>query len=127
MEAATGAPASLFVNSFLRAVVARDVEVGLSILAKSVERGVEEKVFLDLLLRKMRAVIMLRFVAGSAKRLAGDFADEDMALIEDLAKNATHTLTSKELTEFLRAYESVRVAWVPGLALELALLRISGK
>jgi hypothetical protein len=89
--------------------------------------GVEEKVFLDLLLRKMRAVMMFRFVSGSAKRLAEDFPTEDMSLIEDLAKNATHTMTSKELAEFLRAYESVRVAAVPGLALELALLRISGK
>ncbi len=127
VESATGAPDSRIVNSFLRAVVARDVETGLSTLAKAVEQGVEEKVFLDLLLRKMRAVMMFRFVAGSANRLAEDFPTEDMTLIEDLAKNATHTLTSKELAEFLRAYESVRVAKVPGLSLELVLLRISGK
>lgn len=127
VEAATGAPSNHFVNSFLRAIVDRDVEAGLSVLAKSVERGVEEKVMLDLLMRKMRAVIMFRFVTGSGKRLAEDFSTEDMVLIEDLAKNATHTITSKELAEFLRVYESVRVARVPGLSLELALLRISGK
>ncbi|OHA79995.1 MAG: DNA polymerase III, subunit gamma and tau [Candidatus Yonathbacteria bacterium RIFCSPHIGHO2_01_FULL_44_41] len=127
VEAVTGAPESRLVNNFLRAIVARDVERGLSALANAIERGVEEKVFLDLLLRKMRAVMMFRFVASSRKEMIGDFPTEDMALIEDLAKSAIQTLTSKELAELLRAYESVRVAVVPGLALELALLRIAGK
>jgi len=127
VEAATGAPSSHFVNSFLRAVVLRDVEAGLSILSKSMEARVEEKIFLDLLLRKMRAVMMFRFVPDSAKRLSEDFPVEDMRLIEELAKDAIHTLTSRELAEFLRAYEGVRVARVPGLSLELALLRIAGK
>ena len=87
----------------------------------------EEKVFLDLLLRKMRAVMMFRFVANSRKEMSENFPAEDIALIEDLAKNAIQTLTSKELAEVLKAYESVRVAVVPGLALELTLLKISGK
>lgn len=127
VEAATGAPASRLVNSFLRAVAARDVEAGLTSLKGAMDHGVEEKVFLDLLLRKMRAVLMFRFVAGSAKRLAEDFPTEDMSLIEDLAKGAMQTLTSKELAEFLRSYDAVRVAVVPGLALELTLLRLAGK
>ncbi len=127
VEIVTGAPDSRLVNSFLKSIVARDVEAGLTSLRQAMENGVEEKVFLDLLLRKMRAVMMFRFVANSRKEMALDFPAEDMALIEDLAKNAIQTLTSKELTELLRAYESVRVAVVPGLSIELALLRISGK
>lgn len=127
VEVITGAPDSRLVNAFLHAIVSRDVEAGLSALATAVERGVEEKVFLDLLLRKMRAVMMYRFVAAARKEMPADFPTEDMELIESLAKDATTSLTSRELTEVLRAYESVRVAVVPGLALELALLRISGK
>ena len=75
----------------------------------------------------MRAVMMFRFVANSRKEMANDFPAEDIALIEELSKNAIQTLTSRELAEVLKAYESVRVAVVPGLALELAILRISGK
>lgn len=127
VEAVTGAPDSRLVNSFLKAIVARDVEAGLTSLKTAMEHGVEEKVFLDLLLRKMRAVMMFRFVANSRKEMANDFPAEDMALIEDLAKTAIQTLTSKELAEVLKAYESARVAVVPGLALELTLLRIAGK
>ncbi|MCK9344516.1 MAG: DNA polymerase III subunit gamma/tau [Candidatus Pacebacteria bacterium] len=127
VEVITGAPDNRLVNAFLHAIVARDVEAGLSALATAVERGVEEKVFLDLLLRKMRAVMMYRFVAEARKAMPADFPTEDMELIESLAKDATTSLTSRELAEVLRAYESVRVAVVPGLALELALLRIAGK
>lgn len=127
VEAATGAPDSRLVNTFLCAIVARDVEAGLTALSTAMEHGVEEKVFLDLLLRKMRAVMMFRFVADSRKSMAADFPAEDMKIIEDLSKSAIQTLTSKELSEILRAYESVRVAVVPGLALELVLLRIAGK
>ena len=94
---------------------------------EATEHGVDEKVFLDLLLRKMRAVMMYRFVAEARKEMPADFPTEDMELIESLAKDATTSLTSRELAEVLRAYESVRVAVVPGLALELALLRIAGK
>lgn len=127
VEVATGAPDSRLVNSFLKAIAVRDVEAGLTALKTAMEHGVEEKVFLDLLLRKMRAVMMFRFVANSRKDMTGDFPAEDMTLIEDLSKNAIQTLTSKELAEVLKAYESVRVAVVPGLALELTLLRIAGK
>ena len=127
VEAVTGAPDSRLVNNFLSAIVARDVSAGLSTLHLALTHGVEEKVFLDLLLRKIRAVMMFRFVASSRKEIDENFSPEDMTLIEDLAKNATQTLTSKELTVVLGAYESVRVAVVPGLALELALLRISEK
>jgi len=125
VEAVTGAPESRLVNNFIRAIATRDVEGGLSALASAMGHGVEEKVFLDLLLRKVRAVMMFRFVASSRKEMTNDFSTEDMSLIEDLAKNAIQTLTSKELAELLKAYESARVAIVPGLALELALLRIA--
>ncbi len=127
VEMVTGAPDSRLVNEFLRAVALRDVSAGLLALTNAMERGVEEKIFLDLLLCKMRAVMMARFVAGADKRLKADFPTEDVALIEDFAKSAVQTLTSKELAEFLRAYEGVRVASVPGLSLELALLRIAEK
>jgi len=126
VEQATGAPDSRLVNEFLRAITTRDVSVGLSALTQAMEHGVEEKIFLDLLLRKMRAVMTMRFVAGANRRLKADFPAEDMTLIQELAKSATQTLTSKELAEFLRAYESVRQASVPGLSLELVLLKISG-
>ncbi|MBI5398455.1 DNA polymerase III subunit gamma/tau [Candidatus Woesearchaeota archaeon] len=125
VEVVTGAPDSRLVNSFLKAIVGRDVEVGLTTLRTAMDRGVEEKVFLDLLLRKMRAVMMFRFVIGSRKGMAEDFPAEDIALIEDLSKNAVQTLTSKELAEVLKAYESARVSVVPGLALELALFNIT--
>ena len=127
VEVATGAPDSRLVNTFLKAIAMRDVEAGLTALKTAMEHGVEEKVFLDLLLRKMRALMMFRFVANSRKDMTNDFPVEDMALIEDLSKSSIQTLTSKELAEVLKAYESARVAVVPGLALELALLRISGK
>lgn len=127
VQVVTGAPDSRLVNSFLRAIAGRDVEAGLSALARATERGVEEKVFLDLLLRKMRAVMMFRFLTDKREEMLSDFPAEDIELIDDLAKNATLSLTSKELAEILRAYESVRVSVVPGLALEVALLRISGK
>ena len=127
VEMVTGAPDGRTVNDFLRAVSMRDVEAGLVALERAVERGVEEKTFLDLLLRKMRAIIMARFVSASHARLEEDFSTEDLALIDELAKDAVQTLTSKELSVFLAAYDSVRVSSVPGLSLELALLRIANK
>lgn len=127
VELVTGAPDSRTVNDFLRAIATRDVEEGLLALGRATERGVEEKTFLDLILRKMRAVMMMRFVPGVEKRLAEDFPTEDLALIQELAKDAAQTLTSKELAVFLAAYDGVRVAAVPGLSLELALFRIAGK
>lgn len=127
VETVTGAPNSRLVNSFLRAVISRNVEEGLVVLKKVIEKGVNERIFLDLLIRKIRAVMMYRFVETSRKDMAHDFADEDMAIIEELAREATHTLTSRELSEFLAAYQYVRVSAVSGLALELAMLRIAGK
>ncbi len=120
-----GAPESEAINNFLRAVVDRDVAMGLMALTGAIDKGAEEKIFLDLLLRKIRAIMMLRFVPDFSKNLTDNFPPEDIIFISDLAKTATQTLTSKELSEFLQAYQGIRVSAVPGLSLEIALLRIT--
>lgn len=127
VELVTGAPGSRLVNAFLCAIGSRNIEDGLSALHAAMKQGVDEKVFLSLLIRKVRAVMMFRFVTRARKEIEQNFPEEDVEIIEDLAKNATQTITSKELAELLLTYENLRVSVIPGLPLELALFRISGK
>lgn len=126
VEATLGAPNARVVNDFLLAITERNFEKGAQALAKASEVG-DMKTFLDLVVRKVRFVLLLRFAPGMKEQVRTNSSEQDFVLLERFAKEATKTLASKELTALLGAYVDLRVASVATLPLELALMRITGE
>ncbi len=127
VEATLGAPNARTVNDFIQAVVGRDFAKGAQALAKASETVGDMKIFLDLVVRKVRFVLILRFAPAMKAEVKGNCSEEDLVLLEKLAKEAGKTLASKELVALLSAYADLRTSSVPTLPLELALLRIIGE
>ncbi len=126
VETVLGAPRAELVNAFIEAIVARDVALGVETLAKAEQAVGDMKVFLDLVVRKVRFVLLLRVLKDSSARteIKGNLSEQDFTLLEKLAKEAK-TLTSKELLVLLGVYKDLRTASVPTLPLELALMTIA--
>lgn len=127
VEATLGAPSAHLVNDFINAVVARDFAKGAKVLGEASESVGDMKIFLDLVVRKVRFVLILRFAPGMKGEVQANSSEEDFVLLEKLAKEAGKTLASKELLALLGAYADLRTASVSTLPLELALLRIIGE
>jgi len=121
-----GAPRMEIVNGVLSSLAENDTAKGLSAVAEAVGQNVDMKVFAKLILRKLRAVLLLRFAPEMKKDLTQDFTEEDMRFLEELAKSAK-PINSTVLQEFLSAYQGIAYSHIPQIPLELAIMKLTNK
>lgn len=121
--AVTGAPRAELVNDTLTAIAEKNIAGALSGLRAAGEENIEPRVFLKMLLEKMRAVLLARNAPDLKKGLSEDFSDDDFALIEKLAGERANGVNGRTLAELLTAYEQIPYAYIPELPIELALGR----
>lgn len=126
VEQILGAPSARLVNDFMMAIAERDFANGAQALALASEMVGDMKIFLDLVVRKVRFVLLLRFAPAMKGEVRDNSSERDFVFLEQLAKDAGKTLASKELLHLLGAYPDLRTAAIPTLPLELALMRIMG-
>jgi DNA polymerase-3 subunit gamma/tau len=126
VEKITGAPKNSLVNDVLAAFAEKDIDKGIGAISKAVENNVDMKVFLTLVLRKARAVLLLRFAREQQDGIKEEYTEEDFAFLKDLSGKAGANLTSQTLKELLYAYDEMRFSSIPQLPLELALIKLIG-
>lgn len=123
VEATLGTPSARLVNDYIVAIAERNFEKGAKALGQASASG-DMKVFLDLVVRKIRFMLLVRFAPNLKEEVRANSSEEDFVFLEKLAKEAIKTLSSKELLVLLSAYADLRTASIATLPLELALLRI---
>ncbi|MBI5005267.1 MAG: DNA polymerase III subunit gamma/tau [Candidatus Lloydbacteria bacterium] len=127
VEMITGAPSSELVNDFVQAVAEKDASVGIGAARKAASAGIDMKLYVHLILQKLRAALLLRFAPDMKEAILEELTAEDFAFVERLAKDKTAALNSAVLSELITAYQSVGKFVIPELPLELALIRIAGE
>lgn len=125
VEAITGAPSSTLINNFISALGAKDLEKGLSVIHQAVGQNIDMKVYLKLILKKLRVVLLLKFAENMAKEFMEDMADEDKKFLTAFAKEHGANVSSATLVTLLEAYSQIDYAFIPELPLELALIKIT--
>ena len=127
VEMITGAPPSELVNDFVKAVTKKDAGVGIVAVRKAASSGVDMKLYVHLILQKLRSALLLRFAPDTKEAIAEELTAEDFAFVDGLARDSNATLNSSVLSELISAYQSVGKFVIPELPLELALIRIVGE
>lgn len=122
VERVTGAPKSELVNGYIKALAENDIDLGLNSLAKAAESNIEMKVFLELVLSKVRAIILMKVSESRKKQFAEIFSEEDMKFMTDIIANKDAKMNSEVLLELLKAHDQVGKSAVPQLPLELVLV-----
>jgi len=117
-----GAPEGALVNQFVQALAGKDAAGAIELLHKATASGVEPRVFALLAVAKVRAVLLLRFAPKLKAQLAEQFAPDDLALLEQLAKEAP-TINAAMLAELIAALIETPRAPIAQIPLELALYR----
>ncbi|MFA6535801.1 MAG: DNA polymerase III subunit gamma/tau [Candidatus Paceibacterota bacterium] len=125
VEAITGAPKASLVNQYLQALGSGEVEPGLQALTEAEKQNLDIKVYGKLLLRKARAVLILKTAPGMAKNLESEFSDSDFAFLKELSANKNSRINSPALIEILTAVDLVGYASTQTLPLELALIKLT--
>jgi DNA polymerase-3 subunit gamma/tau len=120
--AATGAPRGELVNDFIRAVSEKQLNKGLEAVEAAVGANVEIKVYLNLILHKIRAVLLLRYAPEMERDFTEEFSESDFDFLKKLAADKLGGINSRVLAKLLEAYDGVGRPYLPALSLELALI-----
>ncbi len=118
-----GAPGAQTVNEFIQALAARDIATAVAQFHTALASGSEAKTFILLALAKVRAVLLLRFAPKLESELAGQFGEDDLVLLKNLAGKDGVAINSALLSELITALLETGRAPMPQVPLELALYR----
>lgn len=119
-----GAPPAAAVNVFLKALADKDIKTAVTAFHTALQGGVEPKVFLLLVITKVRSVLLLRFAPEFKKQVAEQFSESDQAVLAELAGPAGAAINSNLLAELITALIETPRAPIPAIPLELALYRV---
>ena len=90
-------------------------------MRKASEENADMQVFLKMILRSLRFVLLLRFASNMKKLIIDETGEEEFQKLSELAKTAKN-LNSKTLLALLEAYSRQNYASIPELPIELAII-----
>jgi DNA polymerase-3 subunit gamma/tau len=127
VEKIAGAPRATLVNNIVSAIAQGELEKGLSAVSKAVEGNIDMKVFLKMILHKVRSVMLLKYAKDMEGVIKEQFGVEDFELLKKLSGEQKSKINSNTLNELLLAYDATGRSYIPQLPLELALIKILGQ
>ena len=127
VERVTGAPKGALVNNVITALVAKDVDKGLEAIGEAHTANIDMKVFLELIITKVRAALLLKIAPARKAQIAEALSEEDVEFLEGVAKAEGNKIDSSVLLRLLEAHEQLGRSALPQLPLELALIDVAGE
>lgn len=128
VEKITGAPKTMLVNDFIRAIAEKNLENGIITVKKTALENLDMKLYFKLIIQKFRMALILKYAPKLEKEMIGDLGEEDLEFLRMLVKNDQEgMLRSKALSILLESYNDIDRAFVSELPLELALVKILGQ
>jgi len=121
-----GAPKESFILEVLQSIAQQSPEKGIGAVRQASEENADMQVFLKMILRSLRFVLLLRFAPDMKKLVVDETGEEEFEKLSALAKTAKN-INSKILLAFLDAYSRQAYASIPELPIELAIVDSCGK
>lgn len=122
IEKVTGAPKGELVNDFIGALSARSAESALQSISKVIDQNLDIKIFLSLILTKIRAILLIRYSKNMLTKFEESMTSSDIEKIKKWSEDKT--ITSKILEKLLDAYTNIGNTYLPQIPLELAIFDI---
>jgi len=126
VEKIAGAPKSIFINDIILAIARGELEKGLRIINMAVEENIDMKVFLKMILHKIRSILLLKYAKDMEIALQEQFNAEDFEFLKKTSKEIQSKINSNALNELLMAYDAIGRSYISQLPIELALIKILG-
>lgn len=125
----TGAPSFELVADFVQSLAGGDLEAALATLDLVATQSIEMKVFLKVVMREMRFIIIAVFAPRLKERVAGELTVTGREFLnkpkEELVAGARQLATV--LREFLAIYSQLNDSFIPQAPIELALVKVFGQ
>ncbi len=127
VAAIIGAPKSTIIADLIDGIHEKNVEKALGAVGQVVSDHGDMKLFMRLLLERVRAVMLLRNMPNKKEELLAAFSEKDREQLEKLAEEAASPLNSHALIRLLSAAEGMGKTQLSHLPLEVAIVEICNK
>lgn len=126
VAAITGIPQSTLLLELLQTIADKDLDAALGRVHGLSGHGHDIRFVHTLILRLVRAVLLLRTAPSLRAELETEFSKEEFSAIERHAEHSKESVNSKLLMHLLDASMQSGTTYTPELPLELALIRYLG-
>ncbi|NOY35863.1 MAG: DNA polymerase III subunit gamma/tau [bacterium] len=117
-------PPREMVENFILAMVKKEAGKGLETIREAVERNLDAKIFLKLILRAVRTMLLLRLAPDMKKELSETLGEAEFEFLEKNKDIPAPGELERALKILLDSYEERARPYLPYLPLELALIKI---
>jgi DNA polymerase III subunit gamma/tau len=125
VEEVTGAPSAILVRKIIEALAANNAERAIKAVYEAVNENMDVRILTKLIMHRVRAVLLLRYVPELKKEISEELSEEDLNLAETFAKDKNMVISSNTLKALLDAYATMAYAAIPHLPLELAIIDLT--
>lgn len=124
-------PAVEMVENFILSIIERSTEKGMEIIQKITEQNNDINVFLKLVLRGVRSMLILRLApppaSGMAEKLKKTLGEREFKFLEEHKSKPQPGELERALKILLDAYDIKSRSYLPQLPLELAFMKITSR
>lgn len=124
VQVITGAPSWQYVYDLVNAIADGDLEKSLECVNAVTEAGQDLKIFMKLIMREIRLVLLLNFAPRLKAEIYAEAGEKEKEFFEGVKAKSQPKLLPGALKEFLAAYRDMGYSYLPQLPLELALVKI---
>lgn len=117
-----GAPRNVLLQEVFFAFARKECNRGLVALSQAVEGCVDMKLFVRLLLERIRTTILLRYLSQQHDSLLLQYSEEDREILRQAALDSKATINSHLVIKIINASEYIGKSTLSQLPLELALI-----
>ncbi len=118
-------PSSQTVKKFISSIVKKDAKAGIEAIEEATGNNLNMKMFLKLILRNVRAMLLLHIAPEMKDKIKETFAEGEFEFLEknkDIPKDGE---LERALKILLDSYDSQNRSYLPQIPIELALLKIT--
>lgn len=124
IESVTGAPQESMLNDIVEAIAYKKIDDALNVLNKSAEQGIDPDLLLDLLLERLRVLLLIKISAKTVDSLKEDMSENTFEVLSKLASDPKSVITSNTLTKLLDSREKMSRSSMSRMILELAVIEL---
>ena len=131
---AVGAPRAELINEMITALNENSASGGLEAVRRASEENIDMKIFLKLLLAKLRFILLIRHAPEMKGEIAEEVSEKDFVFLQKIADATPSSnfgeaskktgISATTILEFLKAEEFLGAAAAPTLPLELAIIKL---
>ena len=121
------APKTQLLKSVIQALHEQNTETALEAVGTAVAEEVDMKLFMRLLLERVRSIILARHQSAKADELMAQYSEDEQELLKSVAAEKSSPVHSHLLIRLLSAAEQTGRTYLPQIPLELAIVELTTK